>query len=184
MGSLRLALRCPAGNTMANALPNIRSSTTPESAQAVDALLASARLLQRAEQGSGSPGLLLRGKNLGLVCASEDDADALRFRSAASALGATVSHIRSHPAAPGALAGARLLETARVLGRLYDGIECQGLTPALVRQLGRDAGVPVFDWLAGADHPTAQLAQRLAGADSLETKRQLILQAVLLLALR
>jgi len=44
--------------------------------------------------------------------------------------------------------------------------------------------VPVFDWLAGPNHPTAQLAQRLAGSGSLAKKRQLILQAVLLFALR
>ena len=72
------------------------------------------------------------------------------------------------------------METARVLGRLYDGIECQGLAPELVRQLGRDAGVPVFDGLAAAHHPTAHLAQRLAGTGSLAKKRQLIVQAVLL----
>jgi ornithine carbamoyltransferase len=146
-------------------------------------LLATARMLQRAGQGEAS-GLLLRGKNLGLVCESEDDCDAVLFRNAASALGASVSHIRPDPADGRPSAGTGLLETARVLGRLYDGIECQGLTPTLVRQLGREAGVPVFDRIAGANHATAKLAQRLSGADSPEHKRLLILQAVLLFALR
>jgi ornithine carbamoyltransferase len=54
----------------------------------------------------------------------------------------------------------------------------------MVRQLGREAGVPVFDRLAGANHPTAKLVQRLSGAESPEKKRLLILQAVLLFALR
>jgi ornithine carbamoyltransferase len=169
---------------MRNALPRSRSSLTPASAPGFDALLATARLLQRDGQGAQSSRLLLRGKNLGLVCESEGDADALLFRSAASALGASVSHIRPDPAGGDPAAGTGLLDSARVLGRLYDGIECQGLTPTLVRQLGREAGVPVFDRLAGANHPTAKLVQRLSGAESPEKKRLLILQAVLLFALR
>jgi len=158
-----------------------RPPPSPPSAGTAEALLASARLLQRAETGSETEGLL-RGKNLGLVCESEGDADAILFREAAAALGASVSHIRPDLAPPDGATGP--LRTARLLGRLYDGIECQGLAPELVRQLGRDAGVPVFDWLAGPNHPTAQLAQRLAGSGSLAKKRQLILQAVLLFALR
>ena len=153
----------------------------PPPAGTAEALLASARLLQRAEPGSEG---LLRGKNLGLVCACESDADATLFRAAAVALGASVSHIRPDLAPQGGTTGSGLPRTARLLGRLYDGIECQGLAPAVVSQLGRDAGVPVFDGLATTTHPTAQLARELAGADSLESKRQLIVQAVLLLELR
>ena len=169
--------------TMRLAPPQIRPSPGSPSAGSAEALLASARLLQRAEPGSDTHGLL-RGKNLGLVCDREEDADAVLFRAAAAELGASVSHIRPDLAPPGAAAGTGLLRTARLLGRLYDGIECQGLAPALVRQLGCDAGVPVFDGLACQRHPTAQLAQHLAGADSDARKRQLILQAVLLLELR
>jgi ornithine carbamoyltransferase len=168
---------------MRNALSRSRSSSAPASAPGIEALLATARLLQRAGQDADTSRVLLRGKNLGLVCESEDHADALLFRAAASALGASVSHIRPDPAGGRPSAGAGLLDTARVLGRLYDGIECQGLTAAFVRQLGREAGVPVFDQLAGASHPTAKLAQRLGGPDSPQEKRQLILQAVLLFAL-
>ncbi len=144
----------------------------------VDALLVSARLLQQATPASEIR-RLLRGKNIGLVCASDDAPDAIFFHRAASELGASVSHIR-----PGVPAGNRLLPTARVLGRLYDAIECQGLAPSLVYQLGRDAGVPVFDGLARDDHPTAPLARLLDGDDSPERKRLLILQAMLLFALR
>jgi len=170
---------------MRNALSPSRPLSTPASAQGFDALLATARLLQRDDgQGAQSSRLLLRGKNLGLVCESEGDADALLFRTAASALGASVSHIRPDPASGDPAAGTGLLDSARVLGRLYDGIECQGLAPTLVQRLGREAGVPVFDGLAGANHPTAKLVQRLTGPDSPEKKRQLILQAVLLYSLR
>ena len=166
---------------MHNALPRSRSSLTPD--PGFDALLASARLLQAAANAPETSGPL-RGKNLGLLCESEEDSAAMLFRSAAAGLGASVSHIRAQTSGPGTTAGAGLLKTARLLGRLYDGIECQGLTPTLVRQLGRDAGVPVFDGVAGASHPTAQLVQRLGGVDSLAKKRQLIVQAVLLCALK
>jgi ornithine carbamoyltransferase len=169
---------------MNNPVPHSRSASLPESAPAAGAVLASARLLQDAERGSEDSGLLLRGKNLGLVCESAGAVDALLFRSAALGLGAGVSHIRIDPSTPGAPAGAGLLGTARVLGRLYDGIECQGLAPAIVRELGRNTGVPVFDGLAGADHPSALLAQQLEGPGTVEQKRQLIVQAMLLIALR
>lgn len=163
------------------------SSSRPQAPSApadlAEALLASARLLQRAEPGSDTE-TLLRGKNLGLVCACDDDADAIFFRDAAAALGASVSHIRPDLAPPADAAGPGVPRTARLLGRLYDAIECQGVPPALVRELRRDAGVPVFDGLASAAHPTAQLALLLDGAAPSERKRQLIVQAVLLLELR
>ena len=155
---------------------------SPPPAGAGDAaVLASARLLQRADPGSDTESLL-RGKNLGLVCDSETGADAILFREAAAALGASVSHIRPDLAPPDGATGP--LRTARLLGRLYDGIECQGLAPALVRQLAREAGVPVFEGLATCAHPSAQLARQLPGADSPERKRRLIVQAMLLLELR
>jgi ornithine carbamoyltransferase len=146
-------------------------------------LLANARLLQRAEPGPDTDGLL-RGKNLGLVCDSEENVDAALFREAAEALGASVSHIRPELAPTGGVTGGSLLRTARLLGRLYDAIECQGLAPALVLQLGREAGVPVFDGIATPGHSIAQLALELAGPEALEKKRRLLVQAVLLLELR
>jgi ornithine carbamoyltransferase len=161
--------------------PRIASAVDP--ANGFDALLASARLLQRNGDGADNRRLLLHGRNLGLVCESEDDPSARLFRSAALALGASVSHIRPDLSLPADGAGTGLLDTA-VLGRLYDGIECQGLAPAVVRQLGREAGVPVFDGVACTGHPTARLADQLDGADSPEKKRQWILQAALLAALR
>jgi len=147
-----------------------------------EVVLANARLLQRAERGSDMEGLL-RGKNLGLVCESDADADATLFREAAEALGASVSHIRPELGA-GGVTGGGLLRTARLLGRLYDAIECQGLAPALVVQLGREAGVPVFDGVATPAHSIAQLALELDGNEPLEKKRRLLVQAVLLLELR
>ena len=183
LSTLAFPMPGPRSRPMRLVPPRPRPSAAPPPPGVAEALLASARLLQQAEPGADTHSLL-RGKNLGLVCESEQDPDAILFRDAASALGASISYIRPDLSLPGGAAGADLVRTARILGRLYDGIECQGLAATIVCQLRRDAGVPVFEGLACPSHPTALLAQRLAGSDSATTKRLLILQAVLLFELR
>jgi len=148
-----------------------------------EALLTRARQLQRADAGASTPALL-RGKHLGLICEAGSGDDARLFCSAAGALGASVARIRPSVSELGSTSGNTLQHTARVLGRLYDGIECQGLAPALVQRLGRDAGVPVFDGLATTQHPSAALASLLDAGDPVEKRRLLIVQAVLLCSLR
>jgi ornithine carbamoyltransferase len=147
-----------------------------------ETLLASARDLQRAGE-SAAMAALLRGRNLGLVCEKDDSEQAHLFRHAAAALGARVTHIRPSVSELDGAGEEGLRLTARILGRLYDALECQGLSPALVRRLERDAGVPVFDALASPGHPTAPLADMLAGVESIETKRLLIIEAALLFSL-
>jgi ornithine carbamoyltransferase len=138
-------------------------------------------LAQAAQAGFMPP--FLRGMNLGLLCAAEDREEARLFERAATALGARVTPIVTNPANLGAASDDIFRNTARVLGRLYDGLECQGLAPALIQQLRRAAGVPVFDSIASPSHATAALADRLAGATSTQAKRLLILQGALLFAL-
>ena len=145
------------------------------SANDADVLLGNARLLQRAAEPRQT---LLRGKKLALLCESEEGADAVLFLAAASELGAHVSHVRpglSDPRPPN-----DLRHTARMLGRLYDGIECQGLDHDLVELVGREAGVPVYDGLASERHPTARLAALLDVREAPGKLRQLVLQTVLL----
>ena len=142
----------------------------------VNAVLACARSLQRAAQ-AGTTQPLLRGKNLGLLC-ENDDADAALFRRAASELGAHVAHIR--PSLSDLSTTKEVQHTARMLGRLYDAVECLGLSPALVRQVGDEAGVPVYDGIASPRHATAQLARQLGGNASDADNRRFVLQAVLL----
>jgi hypothetical protein len=90
----------------------------------VGLLLAQARALQSLiDAGQGQS--LLRGKNLGLLCESDDGEDALRFRRAATDLGARVAQIR--PDLSAASPNSEVVDTGRMLGRLYDGIECVGL---------------------------------------------------------
>ena len=140
----------------------------------MDFVLANARMLRHA---SGDHGRLLRGKNLGLLCQSAESADGIRFRQAAAALGARVTHIR--PDFSEASSPHLLCQTARMLGRLYDAIECQGLPPALVHQIKREAGIPVFDGVACEEHVTAGLAALLGNDGSFDDRRNAVLQAVL-----
>jgi ornithine carbamoyltransferase len=139
-------------------------------------LLGNARLLQRAAL-AGATRPLLRGKNLGLL--GRADADAARlFRRAAEELGARVAEIG--PGLAEDLAAPALQHTARMLGRLYDAVECEGMAHALVEQVGRDAGVPVFDGIACEAHPTARLADELGTDSPAADRRRFVLQAVLL----
>ncbi len=147
---------------------------------AAELLLASARTLQRADPGEMRT--VLRGKRLALLSEAHRSADAVLFCRAAEALGADVAHV--HPGLTELSPPAALKHTARVLGRLYDGIECQGLSQALIEQVRREAGIPVFDGVASAGHASALLAARLEGDEAPETKRQLIVEAVLMSALR
>jgi ornithine carbamoyltransferase len=143
----------------------------------VAVLLANARSLQHAAQAGNTPPLL-RGKKLGLLCDADKDADAVLFRSAAVALGAHVAHIK--PSLSERSTPQEVEDTARILGRLYDAIECQGMAAALVAQVGDGAGVPVYDGIASAAHPTARLVDQLDAPGALEDKRRYVLQAVLL----
>jgi ornithine carbamoyltransferase len=143
----------------------------------VELLLGNARLLRSAVETRQAK-TLLRGKRLALLCEREDSADALLFRGAAAELGVDVSHIRPHLSELSR--PEELRQTARILGRLYDGIECQGLLPALCDAVGREAGVPVYDGLASNRHATAQLAALLGADEPPERLREIVLQTVLL----
>ena len=144
----------------------------------VASVLDNARRLQRQAQAGETHPLLLRGKHLGLLCEDDTDACATLFCRAALELGAHVAHIR--PSASGLATPPDVQRTARILGRLYDAVECQGMPTALVRQLRRDAGVPVYDGIASREHPSAGLADSLGAGGSPADKRRFVLQAALL----
>jgi ornithine carbamoyltransferase len=143
----------------------------------IRSVLVNARMLQQVPQ-EGAQRSLLRGRNLALICASDGGEAQNLFRQAGTELGAQVAHVQFNLSGLGTLQ--ELQHTARVLGRLYDALECQGLAPELVQQLGREAGVPVFDGLALPTHPTASLTAMLECNASESDKRRWILQAVLL----
>ena len=140
-------------------------------------VLDNARQLQSAAQ-AGASHPLLRGKKLGLLCEDAADPCATLFRLAAVELGAHVAHIQ--PSLSGFATPQNVQHTARMLGRLYDAVECQGMAATLVRQVRRDAGVPVYDGIASGNHPTAGLAEQLGDGSSAADKRRFVLQAALL----
>lgn len=142
------------------------------SAQQTDALLDCARGLR-----SGAGRSALRGRNLGLLCDESDDIDAALLRCAAAALGAQLTPLRPNLSASSL---DEVRHTARVLGRLYDALDCVGMAPALVRQIGVEAGVPVFESIASRRHPIARLADRIDDAPADDERRCLLIQAVLL----
>lgn len=136
-----------------------------------------ARTLQRsAAAGRVQP--LLRGKNLGLLCADDTQAQALLFRQAASELGAHVAHIGMSLSEHSSTQ--EVAHTARVLGRLYDAVECEGLPSALVQQMAAVAGIAVYDALAGNEALIARLARQLGGEADIGRNRRFALQALLL----
>lgn len=138
-------------------------------------LLDSARRLKRAAL-DGLTHRPLLGRNLGLIGRLEDAPEAALFAAAARELGARVVWLPDAPGGPDAAAS----DTARLMGRLYDAIECQGLPPEHVAWLREHTGVPVFDGLAGDAHPSAAVAAALDGGAQDALNRRCVLQAVLL----
>ena len=152
----------------------------PMSPRDVTAVVFNARNLQlAAEAGKTEP--LLRGKKFGLLCEDDEgggDGDAALFRRAAVELGAHVAHLR--PSLSELSTPQDVQHTARMLGRLYDAVECQGMAFGLVQQMGVDANVPVYDGIATRNHPTARFTDLLGGDASPADKRRFVLQAMLL----
>jgi ornithine carbamoyltransferase len=108
---------------------------------------------------AGRPQQPLRGKNIAVMSEAADDQALQGLTAAASALGARVAHIR--PSSSRITQPGESQETAQLLGRLYDAIDCEGLPPAVVRDLERGAGRPVFNGLAEAGHPLRMLGDLL-----------------------
>lgn len=147
-----------------NPLLNHRSLWTLDelSHRDVLALLETARALKRAGR-SGTSRRLLRGKNVALLSDAPAGAPAQAFDRAAATLGAQVAHIRPQDA--GLTTDLDVSATARMLGRLYDAIECEGLDEPVVDALERHAGVPVFNGLGLPAHPTQALADLMTMAE-------------------
>ena len=118
-------------------------------------LIDGAVALKRAKaEGTERPEL--RGKNLALIFEKNSTRTRCAFEIAASDQGAATtflgpsgSHIGREESIP---------DTARVLGRLFDGIEFRGFAQATVEQIADYAGVPVWNGLTDEWHPTPMLA--------------------------
>jgi ornithine carbamoyltransferase len=123
----------------------------------LQALLDTAAALKRAQQrGDGwDP---LRGRQLALLIDCHDEA-ALAFQRAVHDLGGSVALLDINDWQSST--GQRVPEAARMLGRLYDAIDCCGLPAPLLEQIDANCGVPVFNGVAQADHLLGVLAALL-----------------------
>jgi ornithine carbamoyltransferase len=101
----------------------------------------------------------LRGKNLALIFEKTSTRTRSGFEVAAFDQGAHVSYIGPHDSQLGHKETIR--DTARVLGRMYDGIEFRGFAHHEVQELAAHAGVPVWNGLTDRHHPTQVIADFL-----------------------
>ncbi|MBQ6430965.1 MAG: ornithine carbamoyltransferase [Oscillospiraceae bacterium] len=100
-----------------------------------------------------------KGKNIALIFEKTSTRTRCSFEVAAHDLGMHVTYLDP----TGSQIGKKesIADTARVLGRLYDGIEYRGFGQAIVEELAKHAGVPVWNGLTNEYHPTQILADML-----------------------
>lgn len=147
------------------------------SAPEVDALVAQARELQQ-RRHDAAPLRRLNGKNLAVLCATSLADGAAVLESAATALGARVVCLQ--PGLSEDSGDAEVRRIASMLSRLYDAVDCECMAPALVRRVGAEVGVPIFEGMASPAHPLAALAERLGPDTPALDRRCLMIQAALL----
>ncbi|NLK54762.1 MAG: ornithine carbamoyltransferase [Bacteroidales bacterium] len=105
---------------------------------------------------TGTERQLLKGKNIALIFEKTSTRTRCAFEVAAIDQGAHVTYLGP----TGSQIGHKesMKDTARVLGRMYDGIEYRGYGQAIVEELALYAGVPVWNGLTNEFHPTQVLA--------------------------
>ncbi len=118
-------------------------------------LLDLAHELKRAK-AAGTEVPRLRGKNIALVFEKSSTRTRCAFEVAVHDQGGHVTYI--DPASSQLGHKESLKDTARVLGRMYDGIEYRGFHQSVVEELAANAHVPVFNGLTDEAHPTQVLA--------------------------
>jgi ornithine carbamoyltransferase len=113
----------------------------------------------KAAKKAGSERQRLRGRNIALVFEKTSTRTRCAFEVAAADQGAGTTYLDPVGSQLGHKESVR--DTARVLGRMYDGIEYRGSGQAVVEELAAYAGVPVFNGLTDEWHPTQMLADVL-----------------------
>ena len=128
---------------------------TPE--QITDLLTLAANL--KAKKKAGIPHRLCEGKQAALIFEKTSTRTRCSFEVAAHDLGMTVTYLDPSGSQIGKKES--IADTARVLGRMYDGIEYRGYGQSIVEELAKYAGVPVWNGLTNEFHPTQILADFL-----------------------
>ena len=108
---------------------------------------------------SGVPHRLCEGKNIALIFEKTSTRTRCSFEVAASDLGMHPVYLDPQGSQIGKKES--IPDTARVLGRMFDGIEYRGYGQEIVEELAKYAGVPVWNGLTNQSHPTQILADFL-----------------------
>ncbi len=107
----------------------------------------------------GIPVDVLRGRNVALIFEKTSTRTRCAFEVAAHDLGMGTTYL--DPAGSQIGKKESIADTARVLGRMYEGIEYRGFGQEIVEELAQHAGVPVWNGLTDTFHPTQMLADML-----------------------
>ena len=110
----------------------------------------------KAKKKAGIKGTLLAGKNIVLLFEKTSTRTRCSFEVAAMDEGGGVTYLDSKSSQMGKKES--IADTAKVLGRFFDGIEYRGFSQETVEALAKYSGVPVWNGLTDVDHPTQILA--------------------------
>ena len=113
----------------------------------------------KAKKKKGKAHRYCQGKNVALIFEKTSTRTRCSFEVAASDLGMQSTYL--DPKASQIGKKESIADTARVLGRMYDGIEYRGFGQEIVEELAKHAGVPVWNGLTNEYHPTQILADFL-----------------------
>ena len=108
---------------------------------------------------AGIQGRTLRGKNVVLLFEKTSTRTRCAFETAVHDEGGQVTYLDPSGSQMGKKES--LEDTAKVLGRMFDGIEYRGYEQSVVEDLAKYSGVPVFNGLTDVDHPTQILADMM-----------------------
>ncbi|MDN4625662.1 ornithine carbamoyltransferase [Erwinia sp. PsM31] len=133
----------------------------------ITALLALAARL-KTDKKNGEEVQHLKGKNIALIFEKDSTRTRCSFEVAAYDQGANVTYLGPSGSQIGHKESMK--DTARVLGRMYDGIQYRGHGQSLVESLAEHAGVPVWNGLTDEFHPTQLLADLLTMEEHLPEK--------------
>lgn len=128
---------------------------TPEE---IEALIDSAAEFKKKKK-AGIPHRICDGKNIALLFEKTSTRTRCAFEVAAADLGMHSTYLDPSGSQIGKKES--IADTARVLGRMYDGIEYRGFGQEIVEELAKHAGVPVWNGLTNEYHPTQILADFL-----------------------
>ena len=117
----------------------------------------SAELKEKKHQGIMHDSLV--GKNIALIFEKTSTRTRCSFEVAAHDLGMHVTYLDPSGSQIGKKES--IPDTARVLGRMFDGIEYRGYGQEIVEELAKYAGVPVWNGLTNESHPTQMIADML-----------------------